>query len=921
MIVGRETELRALEALLDGARSGRGGALVIRGEPGIGKTTCLDALAERCGDKVTVLRARGVETEAELAFSGLSDLLGPVVEERGALPAPQAAALAAALALGPPAPGDRLGLCVATLGLLRAAAVRRPVVAIVDDVQWLDASSRECVLYAARRAGGALAVVLALRDHGDVALERALPELRLAPVDAEASLALLRRAAPGLAPAVAQALAGAAAGNPLALVELPATLTPDQRTGRAGLEPPVAPGRRLQAAFAGRLEELDPLARRALLVAAAHGGPDLAAVTAACARAGTDAERLVEAEARGLVRIGAGRLAFTHPVIRGAAYHAAGADARRQAHRALAEVVGDERSAWHRAAATVGADEQVAAALERVAGDTAARRGYASAAAALERAARLSPERGSVARRLTAAGQAAGAAGAPERALDLLEEAADVADDGGVRARAQHLRGRIMVWSGSPAAATSLLEPEAQRAAGHDRALAATMLADAANGCTNTNAYGRAEALARRAVELLDDASDPSARAAVLAMHGWTLVLRGEVPRARPVLDRAERLAEGLDPLGPHWPWLHLLLRARIPLGEFERARDESAELCRRARDAGALATLGGALLVAADVAVRLGDWEEADRLAEEALRVAGDSGHPAWRGFVLCTRARMDAARGREAASREALAAALAVAEQEGISSGLRFVHGTRGLLELSLGRVDAAIAELELVERLVAGSGLEEPTIVPWSPDLVEAYARAGRGADAERALAALERQAAATATAYAGAVAARCRGMLAPDYEPAFAAALALHDRRPVPFERARTLLALGRRLHRAGSRGEARERLREALAGFERLGAMAWAAQAQDELRAAGGRRRFATADDGALTGQEARIAAAVRRGASNREIAAELFLAPKTIEYHLGRIYRKLGVRSRTQLIAALGEEVRAVPRAERRPAP
>jgi DNA-binding NarL/FixJ family response regulator len=205
-----------------------------------------------------------------------------------------------------------------------------------------------------------------------------------------------------------------------------------------------------------------------------------------------------------------------------------------------------------------------------------------------------------------------------------------------------------------------------------------------------------------------------------------------------------------------------------------------------------------------------------------------------------------------------------------------------------------------------LVSGSGLEEPAIVSWAPDLVEAYVRARRPDDARRVLAMLERQAASSCTAFAGAAAARCRGLVVDDFEPAFAAALALDDRRPLPFERARTLLALGCRLHRARRRAEARERLREALAGFEALGAAAWAAQAQHELRAAGARRRPARSPG--LTPQEQRVASAVRRGASNREIAAEMFLAPKTIEFHLGQIYRKLGIHSRTQLVAALADQ-------------
>jgi predicted ATPase len=346
MLVRRPAELERLDALLDGARAGRGGALVVRGDPGIGKTTLLDALAERADGECVVLRARGVETEAELAFSALADLLGPVLGERAVLPPPQAAALGAALALGPPAPGERLAVCVATVGLLRAAARLRPVVAIVDDVQWLDAASRESVLYAARRAGGRLAVALAVREPADPVLGRAgLPALALAPLDRAESLALLRHAAPDLAPSVAAALAEAAAGNPLALRELPVALTRAQRAGTAPLELPVLPGSRLHDAFAARIDELDPPAAQALLVAAAHAADDLPTISAACMAAGTDAVHLAAAEERGLVRLGDGHLSFCHPLIRAAAYHGAPPGERRAAHRALASVLRGERRA------------------------------------------------------------------------------------------------------------------------------------------------------------------------------------------------------------------------------------------------------------------------------------------------------------------------------------------------------------------------------------------------------------------------------------------------------------------------------------------------------------------------------------------------------------------------------------------------
>ena len=930
MIVSRATELSRIDAVLAGLAAGQGEALVVHGDAGIGKTTLLEALAERAGGTVTVVRACGAETEAELAFSALADLLEPVLGELAALPAPQAAALRGALALGPPAtgppaPGDRLAVCVAALGVLRAAARHRPVLAVVDDLQWVDTASRECVEYAARRAGGPVAVVLAARDPWDP--RAGLPELQVGPVDEAGAAALLRYRAPGLAPSVATAITQAAAGNPLALAELPVTLTAGQRAGAEPLPLPLAPGRRLQRAFAGRVGALDAPARRALLIAAAYAGPGLPVIAAACQRAGTDVERLGDAEARGLVRIEAGRLDFTHPLIRGLVYTEAQAAERRAAHAALAAALGydDDRGAWHRAAATIGADEEVAAGLERVGGQAVARRAYAAGSDALERAARLTPEPDAAGRRLISAGQAAAGAGMADRALTLLAAAAGMSRAEDQRVRAQQLHGRMLVWRGRADEAMPLLVGQAEQVAARLPALAAMMYADASNGATTTGSYLEAERLARRAAGLLRDGAawgagthrasgapgpGPAGHGAVLAMLCWALCLRGKAPEARLVLGEATRLAQGLDQLGPDWPWLHVLLRCHIPLWDFERARAESLEAAGRARDAGALAALSGLLMVAADTAFRLGDWDAADLAALEALQVAGDAGQPAIEGWVLTTRARILAARGRREACLAAAQAARRLAQSERITAGLRFAHAALGFGELGLDRTDAAITELETVERLVKGTGMEEPTIVPWAPDLIEAYARQGRDGDARRVLADLERQAASTGSPVAGAAAARGRGLVDDDFEPAFARALALDDRRPMPFERARTLLAFGRRLHRARRRAEARDRLRAALDGFERLGADAWAGQAGAELRAAGARRR-PSPDGDALTPQERRVAEAVRRGASNRAIAADLFLSPKTVEFHLHQIYRKLGVHSRTQLIAALADQPEA----------
>jgi DNA-binding CsgD family transcriptional regulator len=906
MIVSRTAELARLDDLLSALRRGRGSAFIVHGEAGIGKTTLLDALVERSTGAVVVLRACGAETEVELAFSALADLLAPVLGELDALPPLQAAALTGALALGPPVPGDRLAVCVATLGLLRAAAARRPVLVVLDDVQWVDASSRECVEYVARRAGGGLAVVLAARDPWYASATVRFPELALDPLDDDGAAELLRQWAPGLAPPVAAAITEAAAGNPLALVELPATLTTEQRSGVAALELPLAPAGRLHHAYAGRVETLAPSARQALLIAALHADGDLRVIATACRRAGTDVSRLAEAEASGLVRLSAEHVTFVHPLVRGTAYQDASAAERRAAHTALAAALRDDRRAWHLAAAAIGPDEGVATRLERLGGKASARRAYTSASVAFERAAQLTSHPEARSRRLLAAGHASSAAGTPDRALALLEEAADAAVSGDQRALAEHARGRLLVWRGRPAEAIRLLVEQARLAAPRDPALAAAMLADAANGATTTNQYLDAEKFARRAAALVRESDDPNARAPVLTVLGWVLTLRGRGAEARPVLEEAARLAEGLDELGSHWPWLHLLLRARIPHGEFERAQSECAALAAHAREAGALAMLTGAQMIAADVALRLGDWDSADELTLETIRLTGETAQPLMEGWVLITRARLTAARGRDEESRAAALAALEIAESRGVTTGLRFVHTALGFLHLCLDRVDDAVAELEAAERLVEGTGHAEPTIAPWAPDLVEAYVRQGRLDEASLVLATLRRQAASTGSAVAAAAAARCRGLLENDFDAAFAQALELHDRRPMPFERARTLLAYGRRLHRARRRAEARERLRQALQGFEGLRAAAWTRQTEAELRSAGARRRRGS-QNGDLTPQELRVAMAVRRGRTNRQIAAELFLSPKTVEFHLRQIYSKLDVHSRAQLVAALAE--------------
>ena len=635
-------------------------------------------------------------------------------------------------------------------------------------------------------------------------------------------------------------------------------------------------------------------------------------IAAACQRAGTDVTHLGDAEASGLVRIEAG--GWTSPIPSSAAWCTP-----KRGRPNVAPPTPPSPRRWDMTTtAGPGIERRPRSAptrrwrpLERVGGQAVARRAYAAGAGALERAARLTPDPDTAGRRLISAGQAAAGAGLADRALTLLAEAAEVSGAEDQRARALRRRGRMQVWRGRPAEATPAWSSRpicvASRLAGaggarcrrrrqrrhHHQLLLRGRTAGPA---------GRRPA--RRELRAIPGPARP--RSGARRCSAGPCPAR-KAPEARPVLAEAFRLADGLDRLGPDWPWVHILLRTVSRSGSSSRREPRTPNCAGALRKRVPWPRMSAAGLLVADAAFRLGDWEAADAAALQTFQLAEDVGHRHMAGWALTIRTRILAAQGRCEESRAAAATALAIAESDRISTGLRFVRGALGFLELGLDRIDAAICELEAVEQVTQGSGHEEPVIVPWIPDLVEAYARQGREHDARRVLARLERQAVCSASPVAAASAARCRGLLDDDFDAAFAGALAFDDRRPMPFERARTLLAFGRRLNGACRRAAARQHLRAALEGFERLHAGAWARQAEAELRAAGGRHRPPAQDDGALTSQERRVAAAVRRGASNRDIAADLFLSPKTVEFHLRQIYRKLDVRSRTQLVAVLAD--------------
>jgi len=909
VLYGRDLELARVDRLVAESRTGSGGAILIEGEAGIGKTALLEAAAERAADTL-VLRARGLESESELPFSALAELTRPLLGGLAELPEPQRAALEGALALAPCPPGDRFAACAGLHALLAATAARQPLLLLIDDAHWLDASSATCFGFVGRRLADRPIAMLVASRPGELSRFDAtdFERLDLGSLAPGAARELLGARHAELSARAGEAILAAAGGNPLALIELPVQLTETEGAGAVTTRVPLAAPNRLREAFTRRLGVLEPDARLALLVAAAAGSTSTGPIVAACRELGLGSGSLEPAEADGLIAISAEDVQFAHPLLRGVAYGEAEAADRRLAHRALAGSVGGEERGWHLAAAAVGPDEEAAAALEDSARHALERGGPAPAADALERAAALSVNPGDRARRLVAAGDAAQAGGMHSRSATLLAEAAD-AGDGEHRGEAVERLAMVSLYeAGNALDAHRMLVERGDELAPADPVRAATVLADAAVAATTAGDCNLALAAAEHAHRLLGDAGDPTQRAQVLSILGWSLAMRGEAAQAREHVAEVDRLLPEIDPFSPAAQSIALALNSRIPSEEYERARGECGAIVAGARAAGMIGMLPFPMAVEADACHRLGDWDAADERSAEAVALAEETGQRGPLQQALVIRVWLLAGRGEEDAGRKAAERALAIAEPAGFGAVTTFVRAGLGFLELGLGRVSEAIAELEWVAGFTAEHGLDEPTLIPWVPDLVEAYVQAGRTDDAERAAALLAEQAERAGGAFARSLAARAEGLVATDFDRPFELAYELDDQRPAPFERARTALAHGRRLHRSRRRVAARKRLREALATFERLGAQPWAERTRAELRASGAAARRPAGDADELTPHEARIARAVARGASNKQVAAELFLSPKTIEFHLSRIYRKLGIRSRTELAARVAED-------------
>ncbi len=896
-LLDRHGERAAVDRVLDQARAGSSAVLVVRGEPGIGKTALLGYAAGRALG-FRVVRAWGVESEMELAFAGLHQLCMPMLGRLDQLPGPQRDAVAVAFGMREgPAP-DRFLVGLAVLSLLAATAEGQPLACLVDDAQWLDRASVQCLAFAARRLlAEPVALIFAAREPGDDHELAGLPGLAVTGLgDADARAVLASAVGGRLDARVADLIVAETRGNPLALLELPRGLAPAELAGGFGL-PGAAPlAGRIEDSFARQLDAMPDQTRRLLLLAAADPSGDRPLVWRAAGRLGIPAQAGAPAVQAGLVEFGT-RVRFRHPLVRSAAYRSASFSDRQQMHAALAEatdpIADPDRRAWHRAQAAAGPDEEVAAELECSAGRAQARGGLAAAAAFLERSVLLTADPARHAERALAAAQASLQAGAFGKALDLLATAEAGPLDELQSARVDLLRGQIAFASGPGADAPALLLKAAKRLEPLDLDLARQ---------TYLNAWAAAPLAGRlagagdllevsRAVRALPPARSP--RPADLLLDGLALLVTDGPAAAAPVLrqavtafasgdiSREEGLASG---------WL-----AASVLWDDDAGRAIMDREVRLAREAGALDELPTNLIPLAISATWRGDFAAAASLIAESDTVCELT------GSRLAPYAAMflAAMRGNQAELTSLTEATIAAAEAGGQGAAVTYAHWVAAILHNGLGRYADAFAAAGQAR---AGSHLY---VSMWAlPELIEA---AVRTSNTEVAAGALERLAESTSvsgTDWALGVEARSRALLSEGQaaDRLYLEAIERLGRTPMRAELARAHLLYGEWLRRENRRTDAREQLRAAYQMLTAMGMEGFAERARRELLATGEtvrKRTVETLTD--LTAQEAQIAKLARDGHTNQEIAAQLFISPRTVEWHLGNVFTKLGITSRKDL--------------------
>lgn len=896
MLYGRSAEAARIDGMLAAARAGRSEAIVLRGEPGVGKTALLD-YAAAAGGGMRVLRGAGIESEMELAFAALQLLLRPGLGRIEVLPAPQAAALRGAFGLASSPGADRFLIGLAALSVMSELAGDGPLVCLVDDAHWLDRASADALLFAARRLDAeGIALLFAARDGGFSA--PGLTELRLSGLDGDASRALLAEHSPGLPPLVADRVLAEAAGNPLALRELPGAAR-----DTLDLAPLPLPNR-IQEAYYSRVTGLPAAARTFLLVAAAEETGDLGVILRAAEALGVTAGAVDAAERSGLIAIQRLAVRFQHPLVRAAVYQGATFAERGTAHGALACVLAGEpyadRRAWHRAAAATGPDESIAAGLEHTAARAQQRLGYATAVIALERAARLTPLPADRARRLVAAATAAMHAGRAEAAITLADQALRLTTEPTDLARIATVRAWVAMERGSLRSAHELLVSGAAPIVGLDPASVTAMLRDA----VRAGWWAGDAKLVQDAASVLRPMlarADPERGALLCAgLQGIADLLAGHPDRAMPPLQDVVTAAGRVPPA-------QLDVRDyagtfAMLVGDFDASRALLLSTEEGCRSQGMIRALPLVHLHLSYTEFRLNRFRAAAASAAEGLRLAHETGQPIHIAGLHAVQALLAAVRGDEPLCRDLAGHALDRFAGE-IVNVSAMAEWALGLLDLGHGQLDTA---LERFETTASGPLRHHIHAIYFATDQVEAAARLGAPGRAEEPLARFAAWAGASGQPWARALLHRCRALLDKGAcaEDSYRAALLLHAQSGQPFEHARTALLFGEWLRRVRRPADARTQLRAALTLFDRAGAAPWADRARAELRAAGESTMSATpAPDklSLLTPQELQVVRLAASGATNRDIAAQLFLSPRTVSHHLYRAFPKLGVSTRTAL--------------------
>jgi DNA-binding CsgD family transcriptional regulator len=907
-LLGRRSACEVLDRLVAGVAAGQSRVLVLRGEAGVGKTALLEHLAASAPG-CRIARASGVESEMELAFAGLHALCAPMLGHLERLPDPQRDALGTAFGLTAGEPPDRFLVGLAILSLLAEVAEERPLICIVDDAQWLDRISAQTLTFVARRLlAERVGLVFALREPGGEPGLAGLPELSIDGIDGPDADALLDATVPGpLDERVRARILAEARGNPLALLELPRGLTPANVAGGFGLPGTMPLTSRIEQGFVRQLEPLPVDTRRLLLLAAAEPVGDVTLLWRAAERLGIGPADAAPAEAAGLVEIGA-RVRFRHPLVRSAAYRAATEPERRQVHAALADATDPQldldRRAWHRAHATAGPDAAVADELERSAERARARGGVAAAAAFLQAAAELTADPADRGGRALAAAQAKFESGAPEAVQELLAVAETCPLDGLQSARLAHLRAQIAFVFGRGSDAPALLLHAAAMLAALDPALSRETYLEALGAAMYSGRIDADSGVVKAAEAARAAPAGPQPpRSSDLVLDGLAIRCT-EGPGAGVPPLKAALQAYSSETLESHAEIMRWLLLSPVvqSMTVFELWDDDAFHaLATRgvqlARDTGALAMLPVALVYRSGMHLFGGEFAAASALIQEADAIAVATGNPS----LMYARLLLDAWRGVEAEATALINAGLVTAGGEG--RVVAMAGYAIAVLNNGLGRyaaaLDGARRGSDDGDWGYAGAAL---------PELVEAASRSGRPDVAAAALSRLEERTRAAGTDWALGVLTRAQA-LSSEGEVAdalYREAIARLERTRIRIELARARLLYGERLRRENRRTDAREQLRAAHDTFARAGAEAFAERARRELLATGETVRTLTNETrDALTPQETQIARLAADGNTNPEIGAQLFISPRTVEYHLRKVFTKLDVGSRRQLRRAL----------------